>query len=198
MARPLALAALSLGQVFVGTCNEDVGSVLVQRLMESSDAELDDSVSRFLCLGLGLLFLGKMEKVDAIIEAVKTVEHKMGQYAELTLETCAYAGTGNVLKVQRLLELCGEHLAKDEEDEAAAAAAAAPAGTTDAAAPAAAAGGAGGAAAGATGAPAPAGGAAEAFDPFAGLGFGTPAPAPAPAPASASGAPASNNFNPFG
>ncbi len=113
----VALAALSLGQVFVGTCNEDVGSVLVQRLMESSDAELDDSVSRFLCLGLGLLFLGKMEKVDAIIEAVKTVEHKMGQYAELTLETCAYAGTGNVLKVQRMLHVCAEHLTENAEHQ---------------------------------------------------------------------------------
>ena len=113
----VALAALSLGQVFVGTCNEDVGSVLVQRLMESSDAELDDSVSRFLCLGLGLLFLGKMEKVDAIIEAVKTVEHKMGQYAALTLETCAYAGTGNVLKVQRMLHVCAEHLTENAEHQ---------------------------------------------------------------------------------
>ena len=33
------------------------------------------------------------------------------------LETCAYAGTGNVLKVQRLLGLAGEHNNKEEEEE---------------------------------------------------------------------------------
>lgn len=30
---------------------------------------------------------------------------------------CAYAGTGNVLKVQSLLHLCDEHLVKKEKDE---------------------------------------------------------------------------------
>lgn len=54
---------------------------------------------RFLCLGLGLLYLGKQEKADVMLEAVRTVEHKRGRYAEITLNTCAYAGTGNVLKV---------------------------------------------------------------------------------------------------
>ena len=34
-----------------------------------------------------------------MLEAVRTVEHKRGRYAEITLNTCAYAGTGNVLKV---------------------------------------------------------------------------------------------------
>ena len=35
-----------------------------------------------------------------MLEAVRTVEHKRGRYAEITLNTCAYAGTGNVLKVR--------------------------------------------------------------------------------------------------
>ena len=91
--------------------------MLVQRLMESSDVELDDTTSRYLALALGLLFLGKMEKCDAMLEAVKTVEHKMGQYAAITLETCAYAGTGNVLQVQRLLHTCAEHLHENAEHQ---------------------------------------------------------------------------------
>ena len=125
-----------------------------------------ETLTRLICLAIGLLYLGKQQEVEVALELAKVLEGQVGLHCTLTLETCAYAGTGNVLKVQRLLELCGEHLAKDEEDEAAAAAppaaAAAAAGTTDAAAPAAAAGG---AAAGATGAPAPAGGAAEAKEP---------------------------------
>ena len=58
------------------------------------------SIPRFLCLGLGLLYLGKQERADVMLEAVRTVEHKRGRYAEITLNTCAYAGTGNVLKVR--------------------------------------------------------------------------------------------------
>jgi len=109
----VALAALSLGLVCVGTCHEEVGSTLVQRLMEASDAELDQTSSRFLALGLGLLFLNKAEAAEAMLEAVRTVAHPMGKYAELTLETCAYAGTGDVLRVQRLLHLVAEPAAKE-------------------------------------------------------------------------------------
>ena len=106
----VGLAALSLGLVFVSTCDEDVGSTLMQRLMESSDAELNHTMSRYLALALGLLFLGQQEKADAMLEVVKTVEHPMGKYAAITLQACAYAGTGNVLQVQHLLHTCAEHL----------------------------------------------------------------------------------------
>jgi 26S proteasome regulatory subunit N1 len=60
---------------------------------------LSNTAFRFLCLGLGLLYLGKQERADVMLEAVRTVDHKRGRYAEITLNTCAYAGTGNVLKV---------------------------------------------------------------------------------------------------
>lgn len=59
--------------VFVGTANDEIGSVLVQRLMESSDEDLNNTASRFLCLGLGLVYLGKAENADVILEAVRTV-----------------------------------------------------------------------------------------------------------------------------
>lgn len=116
----VGLAALSLGHVFVGSCNEDVGSALVERLMEASEEELDHPMARFLCLGLGLLFFGRMERADGMLEAIKTVEHKMGKYAAITLESCAYAGTGNVLKVQELLGVCAEHLTENADHQAAA------------------------------------------------------------------------------
>lgn len=51
-----------------------------------------------------------------MIEAVKTIEHRMSKYLVITLETCAYAGSGNVLKIQQLLRTCAEHI----EDPAAA------------------------------------------------------------------------------
>ncbi|CAN0394765.1 unnamed protein product, partial [Hapterophycus canaliculatus] len=64
----VGLAALSLGMIFVGTCNEEVGSVLVQRLMESSDTELEQPMAKMVSLGLGLLFIGKNEQADAMME----------------------------------------------------------------------------------------------------------------------------------
>lgn len=113
----VSMAALTLGLCFVGTCNDDVGSVILQRMMETSDVDLDNTAARFLCLGLGLLYLGKGEHADAVIEAVRTIEHKRGKYAEFTLESCAYAGSGNVLKVQHLLRTCTEHLTEDAEHQ---------------------------------------------------------------------------------
>ncbi|KUF87302.1 26S proteasome non-ATPase regulatory subunit 2 B [Phytophthora nicotianae] len=92
----VSYAALALGMVEVGTCDEEAGSVLMQRLMESSDAELDSSCARFLALGLGLLYLGRQERVEAMLEAAKTIEHKMSKYLAITLETCAYAGSENI------------------------------------------------------------------------------------------------------
>eukprot|EP00555_Chaetoceros_dichaeta_P011413 CAMPEP_0198259378 /NCGR_PEP_ID=MMETSP1447-20131203/8599_1 /TAXON_ID=420782 /ORGANISM="Chaetoceros dichaeta, Strain CCMP1751" /LENGTH=943 /DNA_ID=CAMNT_0043946763 /DNA_START=196 /DNA_END=3027 /DNA_ORIENTATION=- len=115
-----SLAGLALGMIYVGKCDETVGSTIVQKLMEASDEDLDHSHARYLCLGLGLLFLGKMEKADAMLEAVRTIEHKIAKYAAVVLETCAYAGTGNVLKVQEMLHHCTEHLTEDAEHQAAA------------------------------------------------------------------------------
>jgi len=74
-----------------------------------------------MCLGLGLLYLGKQDKVDVIVEAVKTIEHKISDFAQIVLETCAYAATGNVLQVQKLLHKCAEHVTTKEEGDAEAA-----------------------------------------------------------------------------
>lgn len=112
----VAAAALALGQIFVGTCDEEACGTIVQRLMESTETELNQPTARNLCTGLALLFLGQQEKVEGMLEAVQTVEHKISKTAAIILETCAYAGTGNVLKVQQMMHLCAEHL--EEEDAA--------------------------------------------------------------------------------
>ncbi|KAJ7533199.1 hypothetical protein O6H91_13G037300 [Diphasiastrum complanatum] len=111
-------AAIALGLVYVGSCHEDVAQSIVLSLMERSEAELGDPLARFLCLGLGLLYLGKQDAADATVEVAKTLNEKITRYCQVTLETCAYAGTGNVLKVQNLLGLCGDHLEKGETYQA--------------------------------------------------------------------------------
>ncbi|KAL7464091.1 hypothetical protein ACHAXS_004428 [Conticribra weissflogii] len=116
----VSLAGLALGMIYVGKCDDDVGGSIVQRLMEATDEELNHSHAKFLCLGLGLLFLGRMEKAEAMLEAIRTIEHKISKFAAIALETCAYAGSGNVLKVQEMLHQCAEHLTEEAEHQMAA------------------------------------------------------------------------------
>ncbi|CAI5978757.1 unnamed protein product [Closterium sp. NIES-64] len=98
-------AALALGLVFVSSCNEDAAQAIILALMER-DTELSEPLARYLCLGLGLLFLGQQEAVDATVEVAKTLNEAVSGYCQVTLDACAYAGTGNVLKVQQMLALC--------------------------------------------------------------------------------------------
>jgi 26S proteasome regulatory subunit N1 len=52
------MAALTLGLVFVGTCNNDVAEAIAQTLMERGENELNQPFAKFFCLGIGLVFLG--------------------------------------------------------------------------------------------------------------------------------------------
>jgi 26S proteasome regulatory subunit N1 len=106
----VSIAALALGMIFVGTAHPEITQTIMLTLMERDEASLNVSHSRFLCLGLGLLYLSKQGVADVVLETLKTLEHQIGKYAILTVETCAYIGTGNVLKVQKLLDMCADHL----------------------------------------------------------------------------------------
>lgn len=53
-----AVASLTIGMVYVGTCNEDAAQSILQNLMEREEAEVDSPFCRLFALGLGLLFLG--------------------------------------------------------------------------------------------------------------------------------------------
>ena len=110
-----AMSALCLGLVFVGSCNVDVLNTIMQGVTDRETTTLETNpMSRYFALALGLVFLGQQEKIDTILEAVKLVPPPLGKFMTYTLVSCAYAGTGNVLKVQEMLHACGEHMeAKD-------------------------------------------------------------------------------------
>ena len=38
------------------------------------------------------------------------MQHPIAKYSEVAIESLAYIGTGNVLKVQKLLQMCVENL----------------------------------------------------------------------------------------
>lgn len=105
----MGIAALSLGMIAVGSCNPTVTEVLLQTIMDRSEHDLRDTYARFLPLGLGLVFLGRQEAAEAVIAALETIQEPFKSMATTMVEICAYAGTGNVLKIQQLLHLCSEH-----------------------------------------------------------------------------------------
>ncbi|KAK9463669.1 armadillo-type protein [Lipomyces oligophaga] len=117
-----SLAALSLGLVLVGSCNSDVTETIVQGLLIRDDSQLYDKWARFMSLGLGLLYMGKQDAADVLLETLKAIEHPIGRNTLVLVDICSYAGTGNVLKIQQLLHLCsekstGEQKGSEEEND---------------------------------------------------------------------------------
>lgn len=103
-----ANAALAMAFVYVGSGNGDVASTILQTLMEREDSQLDSEWAIFFGLALGLIFLGRQDAADATLETLKVIEHPIARSAEILVEVCAYAATGNVLKIQSMLHTCAE------------------------------------------------------------------------------------------
>ena len=61
-------AALSLGLVFTSTCNGEAIDAILQALMLRGELDLSSPFAKFLALGLGLLFLGRQDAVEATVE----------------------------------------------------------------------------------------------------------------------------------
>ncbi|CAF9913785.1 proteasome regulatory particle base subunit [Imshaugia aleurites] len=112
-----AMAALSLGLIFVGSSNDRVSEAIITTLLdEERQKQLKDKWTRFMSLGLALLFFGRQEEVEVILETLKAIDHPMAKPAAVLAEVCAWAGTGTVLKLQELLHLCNEHI-EDSDDK---------------------------------------------------------------------------------
>jgi len=85
--------------------------------MEKESKDLEHPFAKLFSLGLGLLFLGEQELSEAAIEACGVLsDQNFAEYTKLLIDTMAYSGTGNVLKIQKLLHLLSEH--KTDEKEA--------------------------------------------------------------------------------
>jgi len=54
-----AVAALAIGLIYTGTCDEDAAQCILQTLMEKEEKDLENSFTRIFALGLVLLFLGQ-------------------------------------------------------------------------------------------------------------------------------------------
>ena len=85
--------------------------------MEREPSQPDNSWVQFISLGLALLFLSRQDASDATIETLKAIEHPVSREAQILVDACSYAGTGNVLKIQSLLHDCAEHVTPDSKKE---------------------------------------------------------------------------------
>ncbi|KAI1303230.1 proteasome regulatory particle base subunit [Mortierella claussenii] len=105
-----SFAALALGQIFVGTCDGEITSTILQTMLERADGQLGETFSRFMGLGLGLLHLGTRNQSDVTLETLKAIEHPIGKRTSVIVEIAAYAGSGDVLHIQRMLHYCNDHI----------------------------------------------------------------------------------------
>lgn len=111
-----AMAAVSLGLIFVGSSNHDVSQAIATTLMdEDRQKHLKDKWSRFMALGLALLYFGRQEDVDVILDILKAIDHPMAKATSVLASVCAWAGTGTVLKLQELLHICNEYIEDKEK-----------------------------------------------------------------------------------
>merc|ERR1711971_361199 len=116
-----SLSALALGYTYVGTCNAEICNIILADLMERDPSTLNNPLFLMNVLGLGLLFLAKQSEVDVTLEAMEVFDELNAKFAEtckICLECLAYAGTGNVLKIQKMLGILGEHFDDEFEDKA--------------------------------------------------------------------------------
>lgn len=111
------LAALALGHVFVGTCHGDITSTILQTLLERDFAQLTNKFITLISLGLGLLYMGKTEQVEDVLGTIDAIEHPISKTLKVLVNICAYAGTGNVLQIQSLLQMCTAKPSDKDADE---------------------------------------------------------------------------------
>ena len=114
-----AFVSLALGLIFIGSSDEDVFTDLFSILMsrnEGGKAKIFESPFFVIyILGMGLLCLGKQKDNDFMINTLVALEEfskDMKDYMKTMLISFSYAGSGNVSKVQELMQI----IAKSSEE----------------------------------------------------------------------------------
>merc|ERR1719281_1661144 len=90
-----AMAAVSLGLVFVASCSDDVAQAILQTLIERQavDGALSGTWPHFFAVGLGLLFLGQQDAAETTLLALDAISHPVGKYCKITVESFAFANS---------------------------------------------------------------------------------------------------------
>jgi len=112
-----AFAALSLALIFVGSRDEDVVEVIYVCLAEKKEEQAKSPLCRLIALAAGLVFLGAEEGVDSALEGTAALSDSIRELMETMLKICAYAATGNVEKIQLMLQLISESSGKEKGED---------------------------------------------------------------------------------
>jgi len=113
----IGITGLSLGLILVGTGDSGVAHDMLMLLMEKTEIELQNHNWGLLALGMGLIFLGTQQRSEVVVETLRTLPGDFGRMVSTLVDVCAYAGTGNVLKIQNLLYICSEQPEQNEKEE---------------------------------------------------------------------------------
>eukprot|EP00920_Eleutheroschizon_duboscqi_P023574 GHVT01058744.1.p1 GENE.GHVT01058744.1~~GHVT01058744.1.p1 ORF type:complete len:494 (-),score=108.79 GHVT01058744.1:1160-2641(-) len=114
-----AMAAVSLGLIFVGSCNQEAAEAILSAIMDrqgNDAASLEVPLSLFFGLALGLLFLNSRNRCESTLAALSALAPPLSSYSSMCVEGMAWAGSGDVLKVQKMLQVCVEKREGDEDN----------------------------------------------------------------------------------
>ncbi|KZV85180.1 26S proteasome regulatory complex, non-ATPase subcomplex, Rpn1 subunit [Exidia glandulosa HHB12029] len=116
-----AIVGLSLAHV--SSQRENIMELLLPLITDENNST---EIVNLASLALGFVFVGScrgeitstilqtlMEHDDAHLD-----ESQLAKQAQILVEVCAFAGSGNVLKVQSMLHHCSDHLDKEKEEDA--------------------------------------------------------------------------------
>ena len=107
-----AFISLTLGLIFIGSSNEsvfeEIFTILISRNEESKGKIFESPFFVIFVLGMGLICLGKQKDNETIIDTLVTMEtfsKEMKDYLKTMLTSFSYAGSGNVARVQELMQI---------------------------------------------------------------------------------------------
>jgi 26S proteasome regulatory subunit N1 len=63
-----SMTALALGFIFVGSASGEVAELILTAMAERSDDQLSEKWSRFMALGLGLLYIGAPQLLSTCLQ----------------------------------------------------------------------------------------------------------------------------------
>jgi len=112
--------AIALGLLCCGSADPELAFpflALYERDIETLKAS---PYTKMVAIGLGLLFMGKAEEAEVIIQTLSALAGDVGKYASTIVEVFSLTNSGSTDDVQKLLHKCNEHLEENDEFQGAA------------------------------------------------------------------------------
>ena len=102
-------AGYAMGLVMLGTGNPKA----VEEMLEYAHETSHEKITRGLAMGLALLFYGKEEQADTMIDTLVSDKDAILRYGGIYCIALAYAGTGNNKAIRRLLHIAVSDVSDD-------------------------------------------------------------------------------------